>query len=211
MASAASLQSNPRSAGREMESTDFDGSITFGEATVVISSLKMTTEERPVITNKPPGHLQVSDLQLRLVVSGSRLAQFCDVVRSHKELGQERMQAMDFEKNMMAGTYSSLPEPLRLKKEPPVPYTMLVIPIASGDFTVLKHIMLQPNTLQVPFVLEICCGQAMQFHYRSNVRSGCMGMHLMFQHLRGLQARYNFLLPKHQRRPKDIHTRKSDV
>ena len=56
---------------------------------------------------------------------------------------------MDFEKNMTAGTYSSSPEPLRLKKEPPVPYTMqvFVIPTASGDFTVLEHIMLQPNTL----------------------------------------------------------------
>ena len=141
MASAASLQSNPRSAGREMESTDFDGSITFGEATVVVSSLTMTTEERPVITNKPPGHLQVSDLPLRLVVGGSGLAQLCDVVLSQKELGQDRMQAMDFEKNMMAGTYSSLPEPLRLKKEPPVPYTMqvFVIPTASGDFTTPKH------------------------------------------------------------------------
>ena len=62
--------------------------------------------------------LKVSDLQLRMVCCGTKWVPFYDVVLSQADIRQEQLQAMGCEKHMMAGTYSSLPEPLRMTHEP---------------------------------------------------------------------------------------------
>ena len=93
-----------------MELGDTDGKLTFQEAVLAVSSLKMGNQlEKPIVKRSEKGILNVGDLPLRMLLdSTTYLTQFCDVI-----LEQDDFDLDAVERVCSIGQYKQLPEPLR--------------------------------------------------------------------------------------------------
>ena len=81
MASNPSAAVNVRSFGREWELTEEDGSITFVEAVVAVSPLKMSAALRvPIVTNRRQGAVGITHLPMESDPQGTTLVQLADVI-----------------------------------------------------------------------------------------------------------------------------------
>ena len=197
----------PGSAAQTMELCDLDATITFGEACQAVKPLKMDREPVPLVVHKTKGKLTVSELPLFESVGSDKekIVQFFDVILAQEKLSKQDLQEFGFDGICKSGVYKNLPAPLKPKREPLVPYTMQIFIVPGeeeGKYTVVKHVMLQPSKLSTNNCKSLCFGQCMQLDYGHNYRDGSAAAQFMLEHLGGTQVRYNFLIPKGQKKPK---------
>ena len=76
-----SEQHEVRSFAREVDPDALDGAITFQEACHAVQSLKMSDEDKHIVSNKAPGVLKPCDLPFREInPHGTFLQHFADVI-----------------------------------------------------------------------------------------------------------------------------------
>ncbi|CAE8596347.1 unnamed protein product [Polarella glacialis] len=182
--------------GFAQEMGEVDGGMTFQESMHQISGQKLLgPHSAPIKTDRPLGEVGIGDLPLRMInPHGSKIVAFCDIL-------MDQTCTWDLDKvhqQVSQGRYSDLPEPLRLKKEPIVPYTMqlFVLPAADGKYNVVKHINLHKNRLDVKLCMTMCYGQGMQIDYGKHFRDGFTAFQFMLEKLGGFQLRFWPVQPK---------------
>lgn len=188
-----------------------DGALTFEEAIQATQGLKlMGPHEKPLKKDRRhiQGSLKLGDLPLK-EIQGTKLVIFCDVLLDV----DGPINGQDVFTKCLHGEYSELPEPLRLKHEPAVPYTMQLFLLPAdpssvnedspdayvGKYHVLKYVNLQKNRVDVSAIKTYCYGHAMQVDYGKNFRSGQMIVQYMLEQLEGFQLKYYTVGPLHQK------------
>lgn len=196
MASAGGAGMVPQGLGRAELDHERDGALTFQEALLAISPMKlMGPHARPIVVNRDNGEVTVPDLPLRILSEGATmLVHAYDCIVDHTgDFDLENIEELAYQ-----GRYRDMPVPLRLKVEPTVPYTMQIV-IQKGDDAkqiILKHLYFEGARMKVPLILTFCHGQAMQVDYGRNFRDGAAALQYMLQEMGGFQVRYWHLQPK---------------
>ena len=197
-------QKQVRSYARDLDEAALDGKMTFQEACNAVAQLKMDDEDKPIVTRKPAGQLQLQDLPMRHmnVESGQGLVHFVDVILAHTS----QFDLDDLEEKLAVCDYKNLPEPLCLKKAIEIPFKMqlVIIPPDRVPCAIVKLYNLAPNRLHVTTIKDLVFGEAMQFDYKGQNRNGFMGINYMIGDLGGFQSRLYTFHPKNA--PKEKKT-----
>ena len=180
-----------------------DGALTIEEACEMVASNKMTPLVKPVKKDwrHIDSQLRLGDLPLK-EPKGTKLTQFCDCVLNQKyDISEEDMaQFLDnIYDTCCAGHFKDLPEPLRLKKEPSVPYTPQIFMVPTDEektYHIFKHVNLHKNRVNVDLCEKMCSGQCLMFDYGKYHQIGSMVIQFMMEKLEGFQIRWDVIKPK---------------
>ena len=120
MASNPSLGVNVPSLG-QVERDDTSGKLTFAEALLQVSAVRLEYTSPPLVVDKPAGELGFTDLPLRIInpFAASTLENLVDML-----VDQGDFDMADVENKCARGQFNELPGELFLRVEPPIPYTM---------------------------------------------------------------------------------------
>jgi len=198
MASAPQVGANPRSWAVDFGASEVDGALTFAEAVVAVSNMKLHGPlPQPLITDRAAGDLTPGDLPLRFLnEAATKRVQFLDVVTNvDGPINRDAIASA-----MTSGAYQTLPAPFGLKASfPGAPYTMQLVVVPKGDkYTVVKMINFGKVKVHVGLIKAACVGVAMEIEYGKFHAVGSLAFNHMFDMLGGYQVRYWAVVPKGQ-------------
>lgn len=177
-----------------------DAPITFEEATQKVVGWKL--ESHPTVCLKKDrlhekGAITVWDLPLRPFGTRSyKMITYVDLVSPYEgDIDFEGVHTL-----CSQGRFRELAEPLRLKVEPLVPYTLQLAIIRDDPpdescrkYIILKHVCFDRERVDAASIRAMCHGEAHQIEYGRNFRNGAAAFHVMFEQLKGFQIKFNTL------------------
>lgn len=175
-----------------------DGKLTFEEASLMISGSKLDYHPKKCVKKDRlsfAGDLSIFDLPLLPIAQSSttKLVAFVDVVSNYEG-------TINFDKVhelCVQGKFKDLQEPLSLKQELAIPYTMQLFIVRQkpedsecSAYRILKVVSFEKNRVDSATILKCARGEAHKIDYGGNFKTGGAAFQFMLEKLEGYQIRW---------------------
>ena len=182
--------SRPASLATAMELDGVLDVTTLQEALANTEGMKMVWVETPIVVNKETGSTVVTDLPATENLNtngGKKKNQWLEIIPNHAG-------ALDFsalESLFLQQRYADLPEPVKIKADPRVPYTMQLFIIAgdAGTKTLVKHFRIANGGKVTEGTMHAMAhGSVFDIDYSGHSRDGPRGLQYLLEGLGGFRS-----------------------
>lgn len=186
-----------QSLAQVVDEENLDGKLTFEEALCCVDGMKLVTQTRPIVVNKPAGTCTIADMPVKGMLSSEgtkKRSQFLDVIMDYKGALDLKL----IEDMFVQQRYADLPAPISLKSTSMAPYTtqLFILPNNKGTNDIVKHVRFDGATRVLDSTIHTMCqGQGFEIEYNKHCREGTKALQYMLEQLGGFQVKYNSLVP----------------